>query len=182
MAKKKGKTESLVNIKAPLFEGPKILIQGLKSSIDGFQSTKVIQTWVLENEVLKLDVVDTNGKSMYNGKIKWIGNVQGSSKGCVICVDSGKDFRMIIPTEDTMSDAELDLEKNAIRITAIERAKCSVCGKGLRIFDETASCVHCGAKAHADHLQEWVKMRSSCPICKKALALSPQNEILMGDE
>ncbi|MCP4761249.1 MAG: hypothetical protein GY870_05675, partial [archaeon] len=33
-------------------------------------------------------------------------------------------------------------------------------------------CPICEAKAHSEHLKEWVKMKNSCPVCKKPLTLN----------
>ncbi|MHA1476046.1 MAG: hypothetical protein ACTSQ5_12780, partial [Promethearchaeota archaeon] len=92
--------------------------------------------------------------------------------------EKGKDLRLIVPSEDTVQDIGLDLEKSLIKINSKESVKCSVCGKGIQIFDEILACPLCGSKAHSDHLSEWIKMRHSCPICKKNLEMGNMGNIV----
>ncbi len=169
-----GKTpkQSMINIKPLVFKGSKDLIQGISSSIAGIQATKVIQTYVMENNNLKL-AVGKDGKSIYSGTVKWIGNRTDGMRGTVLCVQKSKDgeLRLIMPTEDTAQDIGLDPMRALIKINSKESLKCSVCGKGIKIFDELMACPLCNSKAHSEHLVEWVNMRHSCPICKKGLTL-----------
>ena len=164
-----------MNVKGLVFKSPKVLLQGLASSAEGIDATKVIQTYVLENAVLKVNVMK-DGKSLYAGEVKWIGNRLDGAPGCVICAASGKELRLIEPSDDTVNDVVFDSEKFMLVIDSAEKTRCSVCGKGLRIFDQNMACPLCGSKAHSDHLSEWIKMRHSCPICKKELDLDRENK------
>ncbi|UYP46380.1 hypothetical protein NEF87_002665 [Candidatus Lokiarchaeum ossiferum] len=175
MAKKS--KQGMMNIKPLVFKGSKDLIQAISSTIEGIQATKVIQTYVMENNNLKL-AVGKDGKGIFAGTVKWIGNRTDGMRGTVFCVQkSAKDgeIRLIIPTEDTAQDIGLDAGKSTIKINSKESLKCSVCGKGIKIFDEVLACPLCNSKAHSDHLLEWINMRHSCPICKKGLGLDNNN-------
>ncbi len=169
MAKKKANQDQL-NIKPVLLKGPKYFIQAIKSSLKGIKLTKVISTWVIESENLRIKVKN-DGNTVFTGLIKWIGDRNDGSKGSVLCLSSGKELKIIRPTKDTVKQAVLDTEKLAIGINATTTTKCSVCGKGLDLFDELASCPLCDALAHKEHLYEWVKMRNSCPVCKKGISI-----------
>lgn len=176
MARKK--KQSMVNIKPVVFKGPKYLIQGLAQAVEDVKFTKVIQTYVMENSNIKL-VVGKDGKSIFSGVVKWIGNRTDGTRGTVFCVQKGSkeggELQLIIPTEDTAQDIGLEPSKGTIKISSKESLKCSVCGKGVRIFDEVLACPLCNSKAHLDHLLEWISMRHSCPICKKGLELDDDN-------
>jgi endogenous inhibitor of DNA gyrase (YacG/DUF329 family) len=176
MARKKG--QGMVNIKPLVFKGPKYLVQGLNQALEDIKFTKVIQTFVMENANLKL-IVGKDGKSIYAGVVRWIGNRTDGTRGTVFCVQKGGkdggDLQLIIPTEDTSQEIGLDRTKSTIKINAKETLKCSVCGKGIQIFDEVMACPLCNSKAHSDHLLEWISMRHSCPICKKGLELDEDN-------
>ena len=45
------------------------------------------------------------------------------------------------------------------------------------VFDEVTGCPICEAKAHKEHLTDWVKMKHTCPVCKKALNVSSSGVI-----
>ena len=178
---KKTKKLGVINLKPLVLKGPKYLVQGISSSIEGIQTTKVIQTYIMENNKLKI-MIAKDGRVIFSGIVKWIGNKEDNSQGTVMCISSsdkgGKDLRLIVPSEDTVQDIGLDLEKSLIKINSKESVKCSVCGKGIQIFDEILGCPLCGSKAHSDHLSEWIKMRHSCPICKKNLELDNMGMIV----
>lgn len=175
MAKKIEKT-SVVNIKSLALKNPKSFIEGLTSAAKEIEFTKVIQTYVFENALLKL-VLLKDGKNFFSGTVKWIGNVESSPEGSAICVDSGNDLKIILPNDDNTQDIIFEPDKYLIRIDTISKTRCSVCGKSLEIFDDLRSCPLCNAKAHSEHLVEWVKMRHSCPICKKELMLDDREII-----
>ncbi len=48
-----------------------------------------------------------------------------------------------------------------------ETVICSVCKLPLTYGITWAECPHCNWKAHQDHLREWIKMKGTCPVCKK---------------
>ncbi len=177
MAKKKTSEEQL-NIKPVLLKGPKFLIQAIKSSIKDVNTTKVISTWVIESENILIKVLN-QGKTLFSGVVKWIGNRNDGAKGTVLCIASNKDLKIIRPTSGTIKDAVLNVEKKAIGLNTVSNTKCSVCGKGLNIFDEQSSCPLCNAPAHKEHLREWVKMRNTCPVCKKEITLDPHSDKIL---
>ena len=50
--------------------------------------------------------------------------------------------------------------------------KCSVCGDVLdKDHGPIVSCPECGLPSHEDELKSWVKMRGTCPSCKKEITL-----------
>ncbi len=73
----------------------------------------------------------------------------------------------------------LDVKKETIRILTASKSKCAVCGKNIEIFDEVTGCPICSAKAHKEHLTDWVRMKHSCPICKKSLNVSSTGQIFI---
>ncbi|MCF2139000.1 MAG: hypothetical protein K9W44_02975 [Candidatus Lokiarchaeota archaeon] len=181
MAKKK---QSMINIKPIVFKGPKYLIQVLAQQVEDVKFTKVIQTFVLENTNIKM-MVGKEGKNIFTGVVRWIGNRTDGTRGTVFCVQRGSkdggELKIIIPTEDTAQDIGLDLSKGIIKVNSKESVKCSVCGKGISIFDEVLACPLCNSKAHSEHLLEWISMRHSCPICKKGLELDEENNPIPAD-
>jgi hypothetical protein len=179
MAKKKKAVQTTVNIKALALKSPKIFIQALKSSLGGLDVTKVIQTYILESGNLKISV-SKDGKTEFNGKIKWIGNKNDDSQGIIICVESNKGLQMLSPSEETVQDMILDMEKDIIKIASIERIICTICNKGLRLTDEIMGCPLCNTKFHSEHLVEWVKYHHACSVCHKKLNLDQNNRPIPG--
>ncbi len=51
--------------------------------------------------------------------------------------------------------------------------------KNIEIFDEVTGCPICEAKAHKDHLTDWVRMKHTCPVCKKSLNVSSTGVIFI---
>jgi len=159
-----------VDLTNEVFKDPFEVINKLTSSLE-LDYTKVIQTYVLEDR--KLDIsLEKQGTSYFKGKIIWIGNKKDDSAGTIFCVDAKNELKQISPTAENTEKVELDLKKNLIKVSTESKTKCAVCGKSIEIFDESAGCPLCEAKAHKDHLIEWVKMKNSCPICKKILNVS----------
>jgi DNA-directed RNA polymerase subunit RPC12/RpoP len=175
MAKKNAQQQT-VNLKALIFKSPKNLMQGLTAATSGLQFTRVIQTYVFETTSIKLSLTK-DGKSFFSGMVKWVGNKEDGTEGTVICVESGNELKLIVPNDDNTLDAIYEPEKSLITLQTTARTRCSVCGKGLEIFDLSSACPLCGSKAHSDHLVEWVKMRHNCPICKKELDLDANEHV-----
>lgn len=174
------KKQRLMNIKPLVFKGSKDLVEVLGRGVGGLQFTKVIQTYVVESNTLKM-AIGKEGKMIFSGTVRWIGNRTDGTRGSVFCVEKatkGEELKLIMPTEDTAQDIALDLDKLTIKINSKETVKCSVCGKPIRIFDEVAPCPLCNSPGHEEHLVDWVKMRKSCPICKKGLDLDQNNRIV----
>ncbi|MFX1562415.1 MAG: RING finger domain-containing protein [Promethearchaeota archaeon] len=49
--------------------------------------------------------------------------------------------------------------------------KCIVCGLQIREGQEQVFCPNCGNPAHYSHLAEWVKVKGTCPICRKNIQM-----------
>jgi len=160
-----------VNITEQVFREPIEVIKQLTANVDGLKYTKVIQTFVMENRKLDLSL-EKQGSSYFKGKIVWIGNKKDDSEGTVFCVDKGNELKQISPTPENTESVVLDIKRQAIRVATASKSRCAVCGKNIEIFDETAGCPLCDTKAHKDHLVDWVKMKHSCPVCKKSLNVS----------
>ncbi|MEJ2279423.1 MAG: hypothetical protein P8Y70_17025 [Candidatus Lokiarchaeota archaeon] len=103
---------------------------------------------------------------------------------------SPKEITKLDITEDVFKEpieviknlsANLDIKftKVIIKITTESKSKCSVCGKDIEIFDHVISCPLCSAKAHKNHLLDWIKMKHACPVCKKSLNVSSSGKILV---
>ena len=167
-----------VNITEQVFREPIEVIKQLTANVDGLKYTKVIQTFVMENRKLDLSL-EKQGSSYFKGKIVWIGNKKDDSEGTVFCVDKGGELKQISPTPENTESVVLDIKRQAIRVATASKSRCAVCGKNIEIFDETAGCPLCDTKAHKDHLVDWVKMKHSCPVCKKSLNVSSTGVIFL---
>jgi hypothetical protein len=55
---------------------------------------------------------------------------------------------------------EDDLEEN-----------CSVCRTKISDVTSLVRCPECGSPAHYPHLAEWLKIRGSCPVCRKKITI-----------
>jgi len=153
-----------------VFKDPNELISQLSSNIN-LKYTKVIQTYVMEDRILNLSL-EHQGSSYFKGKVVWIGNKKDDTEGTIFCVDTKDELKQINPTAENTEKVILDIKKDLIKVSTASKTKCSVCGKNIEIFDEVTGCPICEAKAHKEHLTDWVRMKHSCPICKKALNVS----------
>lgn len=159
-----------IDITKEVFKEPIEVVKQLESHLE-LKYTKVIQTYVMEDRRLNLELV-SDGSSYFKGKIVWIGNKKDDTEGTVFCVDTRSELKQINPTEENTESVTLDMKKELLRIITVSKAKCAVCGKNIEIFDEVSGCPICGTKAHKDHLIEWVKMKKTCPVCKKNISVS----------
>jgi hypothetical protein len=50
------------------------------------------------------------------------------------------------------------------------RVMCPVCNLDIVFGDLFIKCPFCGILSHRDHLLEWIKIRGTCPNCKKKLS------------
>jgi hypothetical protein len=50
-----------------------------------------------------------------------------------------------------------------------ETIKCSVCKLPISFESTWAKCPKCDHLAHKEHLQEWVKVKGTCPVCKEKI-------------
>jgi rubrerythrin len=160
-----------------VFKEPKEVINQLSSNMD-LKYTKVIQTYVMEDRRLNL-VLEHDGSSYFKGKVVWIGNKKDDTEGSIFCVDEKDELKQINPTAENTEKVILDVKKDLIKITTTSKTKCSVCGKNIEIFDEVNGCPICEAKAHKDHLTDWVRMKHTCPVCKKSLNVSSTGVIFI---
>ncbi|NHI93149.1 MAG: hypothetical protein EAX96_11655 [Candidatus Lokiarchaeota archaeon] len=73
--------------------------------------------------------------------------------------------------------------KTIINITSIKKVanwdwsayiKCIVCNLPIKKehLSNALKCPHCNGIAHSDHLIEWIKMKGTCPYCRKRLGRS----------
>ncbi len=159
-----------IDITNEVFKEPIEVIKQLESNLE-LKYTKVIQTYVMEDRKLNLELV-SNGSTYFKGKIVWIGNKKDDTERTVFCVDTRTELKQINPTAENTEKVLLDLKKEVIRISTASKSKCAVCGKNIEIFDEVAGCPICGTKAHKDHLVEWIQRKKSCPVCKKNINVS----------
>lgn len=167
-----------VDITEQVFKEPIEVIKQLTANVEGLKYTKVIQTFVMENRKLDLSL-EKQGSSYFKGKIVWIGNKKDDTEGTVFCVDKGNELKQISPTPENAESVILDIKRQSIRVATASKSRCAVCGKNIEIFDETAGCPLCDTKAHKDHLVDWVKMKHSCPVCKKSLNVSSSGVIFI---
>ena len=166
-----------LDITNEVFKEPIEVVKQLSSSLN-LKYTKVIQTYVLEDRRLDLTLED-QGSSYFKGKVVWIGNKKDDTEGTIFCVDTRDELKQINPNAENTEKVTLDIKKESIRISTASQTKCSVCGKNIEIFDEVTGCPICEAKAHKEHLTDWVRMKHTCPVCKKSLNVSSTGVIFM---
>ena len=159
-----------VNITEEVFKEPIEVVKQLSTSLN-LKYTKVIQTYVMEERRLNL-TLENQGSTYLKGKVVWIGNKKDDTGGSIFCVDTKEELKQINPTAENTDNITLDIKKELIKISTVSKTKCSVCGKNIEIFDEVTGCPICEAKAHKEHLTDWVRMKHTCPVCKKALNVS----------
>jgi len=159
-----------VDITNEVFKEPIEVVKQLSSHL-GLNYTKVIQTYVMEDRRLNLTLED-QGNSYFKGKVVWIGNKKDDTEGSIFCVDTREELKQISPTAENTEKVTLDIKKELIKVSTASKTKCSVCGKNIEIFDEVTGCPICEAKAHREHLTDWVRMKHTCPVCKKSLNVS----------
>lgn len=169
-----------IDITEPVFKEPIEVIKKITSSLEeDIKYTKVIQTYVMEERRLNL-VLEKQGSAFFKGKIVWIGNKKDDTEGTLFCVDNGSELKQINPTAENTEAVIFDIKKEAIRVSTASISKCTVCGKDIEIFDEISGCPICQAKAHREHFVDWVKVKKSCPVCKKSLNISSTGAIVIG--
>ncbi len=166
-----------VDITNEVFKEPIEVINQLSSNL-GLNYTKVIQTYVMEDRRLNLTLED-QGNSYFKGKVVWIGNKKDDTEGSIFCVDTREELKQISPTAENTETVILDIKKELIKVSTASKTKCSVCGKNIEIFDEVTGCPICEAKAHREHLTDWVRMKHTCPVCKKSLNVSSTGVIFI---
>ncbi len=168
-----------VDITEAVFKEPIEVIKKITSNLEGnLKYTKVIQTYVMEERRLDL-VLEKQGSSYFKGKIIWIGNKKDDTEGTLFCADTGAELKQINPTAENTETVILDIKKETIRVSTASKSKCTVCGKDIEIFDEVSGCPICQAKAHREHLIDWIKTKHSCPVCKKSLNVSSTGAIII---
>lgn len=167
-----------VDITEDVYKEPIEVIKQLTSNLEDLKYTKVIQTYVMEERRLNVQLIRKETKDTYlKGKIVWIGNKKDEKEGTVFCIDNREELKQVNPTPENTDQVELDLKKELITIITASKSRCAVCGKEIEIFDDTAGCPICDSKAHREHLLDWIRMKHSCPVCKKALNVSPTGMI-----
>ncbi|MHA1982859.1 MAG: RING finger domain-containing protein [Candidatus Hodarchaeales archaeon] len=65
------------------------------------------------------------------------------------------------------------IEKSTSTAGQVER--CSICKRQIKDGEEIAKCGSCESVGHYSHLAEWVKIKGTCPVCRKKLTL-PERE------
>jgi predicted transcriptional regulator len=63
----------------------------------------------------------------------------------------------------------IDVESSICPYCKKEVPICSVCKRKIYNGSEVLACPNCNAKAHSNHIREWLKSIGSCPNCKKHL-------------
>jgi len=167
-----------IDITNDVFKEPIEVIKQLSTYLEELKYTKVIQTFVMEDRRLNLSL-ENQGNSYFKGKVVWIGNKKDDSEGTVFCVDTRTELKQINPTAENTESVVLDIKKETIRVSTASKTTCAVCGKNIEIFDEVAGCPLCEVKAHKEHFIDWVRMKHSCPVCKKSLNVSSSGVVFI---
>jgi len=63
-----------------------------------------------------------------------------------------------------------------------EILKCNVCKLPISFGEETGTCKFCESKGHLSHLQEWLKIKGTCPTCQKKLTIDEIVPILLEEK
>ncbi|MFX0092085.1 MAG: hypothetical protein ACFFBD_10020, partial [Candidatus Hodarchaeota archaeon] len=53
---------------------------------------------------------------------------------------------------------------------------CSVCKMKITDSEDHYICPHCSSPAHYSHLAEWLKIRGTCPVCRKKISISKKTK------
>ncbi|MFX1588140.1 MAG: hypothetical protein ACFFC1_08295 [Promethearchaeota archaeon] len=167
-----------LDITNEVFKEPFEVIRQIASNLEDMKYTKVIQTFVMEDRRLNLSL-EREGSSYFKGKVVWIGNKKDDSEGTIFCVDNKTELKQINPNPENTEKVILDIKKETIKVSTASKTKCAVCGKNIEIFDEVAGCPLCQSRAHKEHMIDWVRMKHSCPICKKSLNVSSSGVIFI---
>jgi hypothetical protein len=167
-----------VDITNEVFKEPFEVMKQISSNLEDLKYTKVIQTFVMEDRRLNLSL-EREGSSYFKGKVVWIGNKKDDSEGTIFCVDNRNELKQINPNPENTEKVILDIKKDTIKVSTASKTKCAVCGKNIEIFDEVAGCPLCQSRAHKEHMIDWVRMKHSCPICKKSLNVSSSGVIFI---
>lgn len=170
MAKKKEEEITVVNVRGATLKSPKLLIQQMTEKTQNLKFTRVIQTFIMENQELKLGVLKDN-KVLYSGVVRWIGNRGNNIDGSVFAVENKDEIKLITPTKTNAGDIEFIPEKMQIRINATGTINCGICGRPIEIFDEESTCPLCESSFHKDHMIEYINRKGECFTCKKKLVL-----------
>lgn len=170
MARKKEPTITVMNIRGATLKGPKLLIQQMSEKTPDLRTTRVIQTFIMENQDLKLGIVKDN-KMLYSGVVRWIGNRGNNIDGTVFAVENKDEIKVITPTKSNSGDIEFVPERMQIKINATSTINCGICGRPIEIFDEESVCPHCESSFHKDHIVDYVNKKKECFSCKKALEI-----------
>ncbi|OLS18965.1 MAG: hypothetical protein HeimC3_47820 [Candidatus Heimdallarchaeota archaeon LC_3] len=68
-----------------------------------------------------------------------------------------------------LSTSQSTIESVKTQTSQIER--CSICKRQIKEGEEIAKCGSCESVGHYSHLAEWVKIKGTCPVCRKKLKL-----------
>jgi hypothetical protein len=59
--------------------------------------------------------------------------------------------------------------RSRLSSTQIAGGICPVCHDRIEPLETVSSCPYCHAKAHREHLLEWIHVKGTCPSCQKGL-------------
>lgn len=167
------------NVKKQLVSSPQHLLNEVDSEIP-LEYTRAVDTFVMEkikDVPLRIDVM-RDGKTLMGGNLLWASKEEDGSIALFL-----ENKKYLYPTRENVKTAMFHRHKKKTQGTIeieiySKSAPCVICGKPVEIFDENASCPNCGAKSHALHLEEWVRMRGECSVCQAKLLINKAGEII----
>ena len=120
MARKKEPTITVMNIRGATLKGPKLLIQQMSEKTPDLRTTRVIQTFIMENQDLKLGIVKDN-KMLYSGVVRWIGNRGNNIDGTVFAVENKDEIKVI--TRQNPTRVILNLSRKECKLKSMRAAR-----------------------------------------------------------
>ena len=75
-----------------------------------------------------------------------------------------------IEIASTIGSSAVSQTSSLITEDALEE-NCSVCRTKISDVTSLIRCPECGSPAHYPHLAEWLKIRGSCPVCRKKITI-----------
>jgi hypothetical protein len=169
------------NVRKSLITSARKWIQEISQDYSSLEYTRAVDTYIMEKikeNPLRITVMREE-QALMSANLLWV--TEKEEGGVVLYLDNKK---YLFPTNENIKGAFFSFDKKkATGVVEIEMhtnpAPCSICGKPMEIFDETASCPSCGSLSHVLHLEEWVRMKGTCSSCQVQLMINENNKIVL---
>ena len=71
----------------------------------------------------------------------------------------------------TSATSSNTLTNTNISVQTQEELICCICKRKIQTGDDLARCDQCGSVGHYGHFAEWVKVKGTCPVCRRKIHL-----------